>query len=388
MTELSHLANKRTSSVDVVFEKRGNAGLITLNRPKALNALSLAMVRDLTAALLDWRDDANVTVVAIRGTNKLGKPGTPEALFGGFCAGGDIRFFHAAALAGDTALDDFFTEEYTLNHLIHNYPKPYIAFMDGVVMGGGMGLSQGAKLRIVTEHTKMAMPETNIGLFPDVGGGYFLSRCPGHVGEYLALTGEVIGADEAVDCGLADVKVDAASLPALWDALGAISFEEWSATKFVASRAIKQGDTALKHPQIEAHFGLLRVKHIIDSLEKSKDDIWAKKTAAVLRKRSPLMLHVTLEQIRRARSMTLADDLRMERDMVHHCFYLRPGVVSETVEGIRALAVDKDYTPKWNPARIEDVKPGMADAFFASPWTADAHPLHKLTSSSGNSTAS
>ena len=379
MTELSHLANKRTSSVDVVFEKRGNAGLITLNRPKALNALSLAMVRDLTAALLDWRDDANVTVVAIRGTNKLGKPGTPEALFGGFCAGGDIRFFHAAALAGDTALDDFFTEEYTLNHLIHNYPKPYIAFMDGVVMGGGMGLSQGAKLRIVTEHTKMAMPETNIGLFPDVGGGYFLSRCPGHVGEYLALTGEVISADEAVDCGLADVKVDAASLPALWDALGAISFEEWSATKFVASRAIKQGDTALKHPQIEAHFGLLRVKHIIDSLEKSKDDIWAKKTAAVLRKRSPLMLHVTLEQIRRARSMTLADDLRMERDMVHHCFYLRPGVVSETVEGIRALAVDKDYTPKWNPARIEDVKPGMADAFFASPWAADAHPLHKLT---------
>ena len=388
MTELSHLANKRTSSVDVVFEKRGNAGLITLNRPKALNALSLAMVRDLTAALLDWRDDANVTVVAIRGTNKLGKPGTPEALFGGFCAGGDIRFFHAAALAGDTALDDFFTEEYTLNHLIHNYPKPYIAFMDGVVMGGGMGLSQGAKLRIVTHHTKMAMPETNIGLFPDVGGGYFLSRCPGHVGEYLALTGEVIGADEAVDCGLADVKVDAASLPALWDALGAISFEEWSATKFVASRAIKQGNTALKHPQIEAHFGLLRVKHIIDSLEKSKDDIWAKKTAAVLRKRSPLMLHVTLEQIRRARSMTLADDLRMERDMVHHCFYLRPGVVSETVEGIRALAVDKDYTPKWNPARIEDVKPGMADAFFASPWAADVHPLHKLTSSSGNSAAS
>ena len=234
----------------------------------------------------------------------------------------------------------------------------------------------------------MAMPETNIGLFPDVGGGFFLSRCPGHVGEYLALTGEVIGADEAVDFGLADVKVDAASLPALWDALGTISFEEWSATKLVATRAIKQGDTAIKHPNIEAHFGLLRVKHIIDSLEKSKDDIWAKKTAAVLRKRSPLMLHVTLEQIRRARSMTLADDLRMERDMVHHCFYLRPGVVSETVEGIRALAVDKDYTPKWNPARIEDVKPGMADAFFASPWAADAHPLHKLTSSSGNSAAS
>ena len=376
------------TSTDILLERRGSAGLITLNRPKALNALSLQMVRDLTKALKAWRDDPEVAQVAIRGTNKVGKPGTPEALFGGFCAGGDIRFFHTAALAGDMALDDFFTEEYALNYLIHNYPKPYIAFMDGVVMGGGMGLSQGSKTRIVTEHTKMAMPETNIGLFPDVGGGYFLSRCPGHVGEYLALTGEVIGADEAVDYGLADVKVDAASLPALWDALGALSLEEWSATKLAATRAIKKGDTALNYPKIETHFGLLRVKHIIDSLEKSKDDIWAKKTAAVLRKRSPLMLHVTLEQIRRARSMTLADDLRMERDMVHHCFYLRLGVASETVEGIRALAVDKDYTPKWNPARIEDVKPGMADAFFASPWTADAHPLHKLTSSSGNSAAS
>ena len=376
------------TSTDILLERRGSAGLITLNRPKALNALSLQMVRDLTKALKAWRDDPEVAQVAVRGTNKVGKPGTPEALFGGFCAGGDIRFFHTAALAGDMALDDFFTEEYALNYLIHNYSKPYIAFMDGVVMGGGMGLSQGSKTRIVTEHTKMAMPETNIGLFPDVGGGYFLSRCPGHVGEYLALTGEVIGADEAVDYGLADVKVDAASLPALWDALGARSLEKWSATKLAATRAIKKGDTALNYPKIETHFGLLRVKHIIDSLEKSKDDIWAKKTAAVLRKRSPLMLHVTLEQIRRARSMTLADDLRMERDMVHHCFYLRLGVASETVEGIRALAVDKDYTPKWNPARIEDVKPGMADAFFASPWTADAHPLHKLTSSSGNSAAS
>ena len=367
------------TSTDILVERRGSAGLITLNRPKALNALSLQMVRDITAALTAWRDDTAVELVAIRGTNKVGKPDTPEALFGGFCAGGDIRFFHAAALAGDTRLDDFFTEEYTLNHLIHNYPKPYIAFMDGVVMGGGMGLCQGAKLRIVTEHTKMAMPETNIGLFPDVGGGYFLSRCPGHVGEYLALTGEVIGADEAIDYGLADVKVEAASLSALWSALGTSSFENWSATDLGASCVRKQEAAALKQPQIDAHFGLLRVKHIVDSLEKASSDVWAKKTAVVLRKRSPLMLHVTLEQIRRARSMSLADDLRMERDMVHHCFYLRPGVASETVEGIRALAIDKDYTPKWNPARIEDVKPGMADAFFASPWAAGAHPLRDLT---------
>ena len=160
---------------DVLTDIRGQVGLITLNRPKALNALSLGMIRTLTRCLLAWRDDPQVKAVAIRGSHKQG-------VFGGFCAGGDIRFFHKAALAGDATLEDFFTEEYALNHLIHNYPKPYIAFMDGIVMGGGMGISQGASLRIVTQTTKMAMPETHIGLFPDVGGGYFLSRCPGRVG--------------------------------------------------------------------------------------------------------------------------------------------------------------------------------------------------------------
>ncbi len=370
--------DKLVSNSDVLFEQRGNAGLITLNRPKALNALTLAMVRDLTTALLAWRDDPSISVVAIRGSNKVGQPGTPEALFGGFCAGGDIRFLHQAALANDPDLDAFFTEEYTLNHLIHTYPKPYIAFMDGVVMGGGMGISQGSKVRIVTEHTKMAMPETNIGLFPDVGGGYFLSRCPCSVGEYLALTGDVIGADEALAYGLADVRVDAASQSAMWGQLGTTEFDDWSATKLGAAHAYKITDTALKHTQIDAHFSLLRVKHIVDSLEKAKDDAWARKTAATLRKRSPLMLHVTLELIRKARSLSLADDLRMERDLIANCFHLRPGVLSETVEGIRALAVDKDYAPKWNPARIEDVKPGMADAYFASPWAADAHPLRHL----------
>jgi len=372
--------NKPGLAPDVLAERSGNAGLITLNRPKALNALSLPMVRELLEILRAWQHDPEVQVVAIRGTNKAGRPGTPDSLFGGFCAGGDIRFFHQAGLASDAALDDFFTFEYQLNHLIHTYPKPYIAFMDGLVMGGGMGLSQGARVRIVTERTKMAMPETNIGLFPDVGGGYFLSRCPGHVGEYLALTGEVIGADEALSYGLADVRLQSDELPALWAELGSVPLtstavaDQWVSSKFIANT---QGTACATEP-IDAFFSLLRVKHIVDALEKAKDNRWAAKTAVVLRKRSPLMLHVTLEQIRRARSMTLADDLRMERDMVHHCFHLRPGLESETVEGIRALAVDKDYLPQWKPARIEDVKPGMADAFFASPWTADTHPLRGL----------
>jgi len=364
---------------EVLVERRGNAGLITLNRPKALNALSLGMIRALSAALLAWRDDPAVHVVAIRGSNKKGQPGTPESLFGGFCAGGDIRFFHQAVFAGDSALGDFFTEEYALNHLIHTYPKPYVAFMDGVVMGGGMGISQGAKLRIVTEHTKMAMPETNIGLFPDVGGGYFLSRCPGHAGEYLALTGDVIGAQEALDYGLADIQVEAARLPGLWDALGRQAFASAAAAEAWITAQWTAGQTrpAKADSRIDGYFSLQRVKHIVDALEASPDP-WAAKTAATLRKRSPLMLHVTLEQIRRARGMGLADDLRMERDMVHHCFHLRPGAASETVEGIRALAIDKDYKPQWNPVRIEDVKPGMAEAFFASPWTPETHPLRGL----------
>jgi enoyl-CoA hydratase/carnithine racemase len=367
------------SAGEVLTEVRGRVGFITLNRPKALNALSLPMVRELATALAAWRDDPAVLAVAIRGSNKAGRPGTPEALFGGFSAGGDIRFFHEAALAGDSALDSFFTEEYRLNHLIHTYPKPYIAFMDGVVMGGGMGISQGARVRIVTERSKLAMPETNIGLFPDVGGGYFLSRCPGSVGEYLALTGVVIDADEALGYGLADIKLPAAGLPALWQALGdqdfasASAVDGWIATHLIAANASQTGAGG----RFDAYFSLERVKHIVDALEASPDEA-ARKVGATLRKRSPLMLHVTLEQIRRARSMSLAEDLRMERDIVHHCFHLRPGVASETVEGIRALAVDKDYAPKWNPARIEDVKPGMTQAFFSSPWPADEHPLRAL----------
>jgi len=225
----------------------------------------------------------------------------------------------------------------------------------------------------------MAMPETNIGLFPDVGGGYFLGRCPGHAGEYLALTGEVIGADEALDYGLADIKVDAARLPELWEALAGQAFASAAAAKaWIASQwTVGRTQPVKLDSRIDSYFALQSVKHMIDALEASPDP-WASKTAATLRKRSPLMLHVTLEQIRRARGMSLADDLRMERDMVHHCFHLRPGAAGETVEGIRALAIDKDHKPQWNPARIEDVKPGMAEAFFASPWTTQAHPLRGL----------
>jgi enoyl-CoA hydratase/carnithine racemase len=362
---------------DVVTEVLGRVGFITLNRPKALNALSLAMIRALTECLLAWRDDPAVKAVAIRGTSKTG-------LFGAFCAGGDIRFFHQAALADNAELEDFFTEEYALNHLIHTYPKPYIAFMDGIVMGGGMGISQGAKIRIVTERTRMAMPETNIGLFPDVGGGYFLSRCPGRTGEWLALTGEMMGAGEALTFGLADACLDVDRLALAWDALASTDFDQpgaidrWLAMYSIAAPAYSTDAMG----KIDHYFSLPSVSGIVQALEADGGE-WAQHTAATLRKRSPLMLHVVLEQIRRARTMSLADDLRMERDMVHHCFHPhhlgRSAKQSETVEGIRALAVDKDHTPHWDPARIEDVTADIVAPFFSSPWTPQSHPLRELT---------
>lgn len=360
----------------VITEIRGQIGFITLNRPKALNALSLDMVRALRGTLLSWQKNADVLAVAIRGSNK-------EGVFGAFCAGGDIRFLHQAGSQGNPQLEDFFTEEYALNHLIHQLGKPYIAFMDGIVMGGGMGISQGGSLRVVTERTKMAMPETAIGLFPDVGGGYFLSRCPGRVGEWLALTGNTIGASEAVAYGLADGYLPVAQLAAVWDSLGTQTFasgpaaEQWVASHFTAPVVQAPAPHAVNdRADIDAYFSLPNVTAIVSALE-SADGEWARATAATLRKRSPLMLHVVLEQIRRAREMGLADDLRMERDLVRHCFYLRPGQ-SETVEGIRALAVDKDHAPRWNPARVEEVTPQSVQAFFQSPWPAHAHPLADL----------
>ena len=356
---------------EVLAQVRGQVGLITLNRPKALNALSLGMVRDLMTVLLAWQQDPAVLAVAIRGSNK-------EGPFGAFCAGGDIRFLHQAGSTGNPEIEDFFTEEYALNHLIHNYTKPYIAFMDGIVMGGGMGISQGASLRLVTERTKMAMPETAIGLFPDVGGGYFLSRCPGHVGEWLALTGDTIGAGDAIAFGLADGCLPLDAQAAVWEALGAQTFADGAAVQaFVAAKMIAS-DAQLKgvRGDIDQYFALSGVPAIVAALEAANSE-WARATAATLRKRSPLMLHVVLEQIRRARGMDLASDLRMERDMVRHCFFLRPGA-SETVEGIRALAVDKDHSPRWNPARIEDVSPELVASFFVSPWPAHAHPLAAL----------
>ena len=361
------------SESTVLAERRGHLGVLTLNRPKALNALSLEMIRLVTAQLLAWRDDPQVGAVLLRGANREGK--APA-----FCAGGDIRYFHQAALAGDPTLEDFFSEEYALNHLIHTFGKPTFVLMDGITMGGGMGLAQGCSMRIVTEHGKLAMPETNIGLFPDVGGGWFLARTPGHLGEFLGLTGHVLGAADSLAVDWADALVPAASMEELVDAIAAATaIDGVGALSAVNGFHAEAGHSTLREQRalIDRVFAQPDLPAIVAALQ-AEPGQFAESIARSLAQRSPLMLAVTLEQIRRARTMTLADDLRMERGLVRHCFHLRPGADSETLEGIRALVVDKDHAPKWNPATIAGVEAAMVDAFFASPWPAHAHPLRDL----------
>ena len=367
--------------LEVQCDIKGHTGYISLNRPKALNALSLPMIRTLMAQLLAWKEDDTVKQVAIRGMSKPAADGS-EVPFGNFSAGGDIRFFHQAIQTGNPALEDFFTEEYALNYLIANYGKPYIAFMDGIIFGGGMGITQGASHRFVTERTKMAMPETGIGLFPDVGGGYFLSRCPGFVGEYLALTGVQIGADEAVAYGLADVKVSSSTLISTWDSLASLLITDIKSDDFTTNNIATKVINTSAIADINAYFKFSSVSEIVYALDAANDP-WAQQTVKTLRSRSPLMLHVVLEQIRRGRKLNLAQNLQMERGMIRHCFYTahlgRFGNASETVEGIRALAVDKDHAPRWNPARLEDVTNVMVAPFFDSPWPENAHPLRHLS---------
>ncbi|MEN9866501.1 MAG: hypothetical protein RL748_2091, partial [Pseudomonadota bacterium] len=285
----------------VYTERCQHLGVITLDRPKALNSLSLDMVRALTATLLAWRDDANVAAVLIKSSH-------PRA----FCAGGDIRFFYESGRAtpqtGSALIEDFFSEEYALNHLIHTFPKPYIALMDGVVMGGGMGIAQaGAQsaCRIVTEGTRMAMPEVTIGLFPDVGGSYFLSRTPSHFGRYMALSGETISVADTLLAGLADYYVPAAQLPVLQAFLAQATLQDWQQGLALLGNwcapwqdTLDRGSALLGHcrAQIEGHFGQDQVVQIMASLAQD-DTEFARTTLATMQKRSPLMQCVTLEQL-------------------------------------------------------------------------------------------
>jgi enoyl-CoA hydratase/carnithine racemase len=282
-------------------------------------------------------------------------------------------------MAGSALLEDFFTEEYALNHLIHFYPKPYVALMDGVVMGGGMGIAQGGpqcRIRIVTDKTKMAMPEVNIGLFPDVGGSYFLSRAPGALGQYLGLTGLTIGAADALYVGLADWFVPQERMGALAELIESTPGAQLRAAiaSFAAPFIGQAGESVLEAERatIDRHFGAPSVAAIMASLA-TDAGAFAQKAAAAMGQRSPLMMCVTRELLVRGAALDVADCLRMERTMVRHNFEH-----GEVLEGVRALVIDKDNAPKWNPATLDQVTPEMIARFFEPVWPAHAHPLRTL----------
>jgi enoyl-CoA hydratase/carnithine racemase len=371
-----------TDEVRTRIENR--IGVIELNRAQALNALSLSMIRAMHAALDAWRDDSRVLAVLVRSLH-------PRA----FCAGGDVRYFYEAGRRGDVAARDaFFTAEYALDHAIFAYGKPYIALMEGVVMGGGMGIAQGAHrtggLRIVSETTKMAMPETRIGLFPDVGAGWFLARTPGAIGRYLAVTGATIDAADALYAGLADAYIDTSSMEALLGALASTPLNAASdvlaCIKRMTSRTARRPDAgegghfasaslALMRPWIDRHFALPDVASIIASLEAETEPHareWAQDTIRVMRERSPLSMAVSLEVVARAEG-PMSDCLRRDLDLTRSTFDH-----GDVVEGIRARIVDKDNRPTWRIARIEDVTRAEVEHMFVSPWTPETHPLRHL----------
>jgi enoyl-CoA hydratase/carnithine racemase len=358
--------------MEVLCEIRNHIAFITLNRPAALNALSLDMILQLRELLGRSVADPEIYAVLIGGAGDKA-----------FCAGGDIRALYQS-FKNDSALHrEFFATEYPLDYLLYSYPKPYLVLMDGITLGGGMGIAQSSSLRIVGERTRIGMPEVAIGFFPDVGGSYFLSRMPGKLGLYLALTGVQIRAADAIYSRLADVYLPPAAVASLRDALGQLRWSNSHATDlrgFIDERAASQGGPAplaALRESIDAHFSHSTVSAIVSSLEQeTRNDIdWAHNTAKLMRSRSPTMLSVTLRQLQRGAHLSLADCFRMELGMAAHTFEQ-----GDFLEGVRAVLIEKDNSPRWQPHRIEDVTADLVEDFFRERWSAAAHPLADLES--------
>ncbi|CAG2144945.1 enoyl-CoA hydratase/isomerase family protein [Cupriavidus numazuensis] len=351
---------------------RNGIGFIVLDRPQALNALSLPMIQAMQKAIDAWRERADVHAVVV----------SPSAA--AFCAGADVRYLHELSRRGDVrGCHRYFKEEYSLDHAIFTYPKPCIALMAGVVMGGGMGLAQGARrtggLRVVTGTTQMAMPETRIGFFPDVGAAWFLSRTPGALGRYLAVTGTTIGPGDALHAGLADIYMDDADRPSLLARLERETLRDGNAVVACIREAARPHclptPVADTQPWIDHHFRHDSVARIMASLASEMRPgarEWAAATLAVMRQRSPLSMAVALEVLVRPPS-SMADSLR--RDFV---LALNSFADGDAVEGVRARLIDKDNRPAWRIADSEDVRTADVARLFASPWSAGDHPLRHL----------
>lgn len=343
-----------------------HAGVITLNRPKSLNALSLGMIRGIYAALLAWRDDPRVQFVMIEGAGDRA-----------FCAGGDIRAVYHAQKTKDLVFSDaIFREEYQMNYLIHTYPKPYIALINGICMGGGLGVSAHGSHRVVTDKTMMAMPETTIGFFPDVGAGYFLNQCPGFLGTWMGVLGEKFDGADALYSGLGTHYVSAENIPTLREKLiqadfSTIKLDEVTTQvdQIIAlfSENSPPSQLASSQTAIDDWFSGDTVEEIMVRLAQA-DHKKATEYLQLLCKKSPTSLKVSLASLRRAKGQNIADVLCQE-------FYLSQHFVEshDLSEGVRALLIDKDQNPQWLPSALQDIAENDVEKYFSPipdrPWS-------------------
>jgi enoyl-CoA hydratase len=331
---------------EILFERRGALGLITLNRPKALNALTHDMCVRMKAQLDGWAKDLNVKCVAVRGAGDRA-----------FCAGGDIRALYESGRAKTPYALEFYRDEYILNATIKHYPKPYVALIQGINMGGGVGVSVNGSHRIAGESMVFAMPETGIGLFPDVGGSYFLPRCPGEIGMFLGLTGFRLKTADSLYAGIATNFVPTARWDTLLEALADGAAPD---TAIESLEDIVPGAFLVEHRSaIDRIFAGGSVEEILSGLDAEHEN-WADGIATTIRSKSPTSLKIAFRQIREGRKLDFDDCMRMEYRMVNrivagHDFY----------EGVRAVIIDKDNAPKWQPAGLSGVSQADVDAYFA-----------------------
>lgn len=335
---------------EVLFEVRGTLGVITLNRPRAVNALTGSMASAMLDTLRAWADDPAIDQVLVRGAGERG-----------LCAGGDIVAIHRDIAAGGTQTEEFWATEYRLNSLINAYPKPYIAYMDGLVLGGGVGISAHGSHRLVTTRTRSGMPETTIGFVPDVGGTFLLSRSPGESGTHAALTGEHLGAAEVLYLGLADHLIDFNRGEELFTAL-----QTQPVNEVLADFVLAPPTSQLEAWQgwLDAAYAGTEVEDIVSALEvlAAEGNQEAKTAVETLAKKSPTALKLTLASLRRAKGMTTLEEVLEQEYRVG----LRALDSSDFPEGIRAQVIDKDYAPAWNPATLGEVDASVLEASFAS----------------------
>ena len=333
------------SEPSIIATRRGRIGHLLLNRPKSLNALDTPMLHAMTAALTEWRDDPSVQAVVVEGAGGRA-----------FCAGGDIRAIRAFAIAGEhDKVAEFFGTEYALNAMIDEYSKPYISIIDGVCMGGGIGLSVHGDMRVTSEASLFAMPETGIALFPDVGATFMLPRLPGALGMYLGLTGARLNGADAVHAGLATHYVLKADIATLADAIA----EDGPSAVAVRAQTLPQFSLAPYRAAIDRIFSQNSVAAIEKALQAEGGD-WAHETLHALHHGSPSAVLWSFEAMRRGAALSLRGALAAELAMTR-----RVSVHPEFHEGVRAMLVDKDRNPKWHPARFGDVDPAAIRAIFA-----------------------